>query len=64
MKTWFNVVFLYTNRGDNMGECILSGQGSNNAIEKELEKKITYGTADLTAGSSTLATGTLYFVYE
>lgn len=47
-----------------MGECILSGQGSNNAIEKELEKKITYGTTDLTAGSSTLATGTLYFVYE
>lgn len=47
-----------------MGECILSGQGSNNAIEKELEKKITYGTADLTAGSSTLTTGTLYFVYE
>ena len=24
----------------------------------------TYGTADLTAGSSPLATGTLYFVYE
>lgn len=24
----------------------------------------TYGTTDLTAGSSTLATGTLYFVYE
>ena len=24
----------------------------------------TYGTADLTAGSSSLATGTLYFVYE
>lgn len=24
----------------------------------------TYGTTDLTAGSSPLATGTLYFVYE
>ena len=47
-----------------MGECILSGQGSNNAIEKELEKKITYGTTDLTAGVSELATGQLYFCYE
>ena len=26
--------------------------------------KYTYGTSDLTAGSSSLATGTLYFVYE
>ena len=24
----------------------------------------TYGTEDLTAGTSTLATGTLYFMYE
>lgn len=34
---------------------------------KELEEKApayTYGTADLVAGSSPLATGTLYFVYE
>ena len=34
---------------------------------KELDEKApayTYGTADLTAGSSALATGKLYFVYE
>ena len=29
-----------------------------------LDNKITYGTTDLTAGTSTLATGTFYFVYE
>ena len=34
---------------------------------KELDEKApayTWGTADLTPGSSPLATGTLYFVYE
>ena len=34
---------------------------------KDLDEKApayTYGTKDLTAGSSPLATGTLYFVYE
>ena len=28
------------------------------------QNKVTYGTTDLTAGSSVLATGELYFVYE
>lgn len=47
-----------------MGECILSGQGSNNAIEKELEKKITYGTEELTPNTSALKTGNIYLTYE
>jgi len=36
-------------------------------IDEELQKqatKITYGTEDLTADSSELETGKLYFVYE
>lgn len=32
--------------------------------KKEFAPAYTYGTADLTAGSSTLATGKLHFVYE
>lgn len=38
-----------------------------NTIKTLLNEKApsyTYGTSDLTAGSSSLATGTLYFVYE
>lgn len=31
---------------------------------KTLEQTFTAGTTDLTAGTSALATGTLYFVYE
>lgn len=30
----------------------------------EILKEITYGTEDLTPGTSKLDTGTLYFVYE
>lgn len=33
-------------------------------ISNALANKITYGTTDLTAGSSSLATGTIYLVYE
>ena len=38
-----------------------------NAIKNRFDGKApsySYGTADLTAGSSALANGTLYFVYE
>ena len=35
-----------------------------NYIEDKLEAKITYGTTDLTAGTSTLNEGVVYFVYE
>lgn len=41
--------------------------GVTSKIQTQLNGKApsyTYGTADLTAGSSSLATGTLYFVYE
>jgi hypothetical protein len=34
------------------------------AMAQKLNSLITYGTSDLTAGSSTLATGHLYVVYE
>ena len=34
------------------------------ATEQYVDNKITYGTTDLTPGSSPLPTGTLYFVYE
>ena len=37
---------------------------TNFYTKSEVDAKITYGTTDLTAGSSTLATGTLYVVYE
>lgn len=46
----------------------MSGMGEeviyNRTKVNELEKKFSYGTTDLTAGSSALTTGTLYFVYE
>ena len=35
-----------------------------NYVEDKLEAKITYGTTDLTAGTSTLNEGVVYFVYE
>lgn len=41
--------------------------GVTSKIQTQINGKApsyTYGTADLTAGSSSLATGTLYFVYE
>ena len=47
-----------------MGECILSGQGSREAVEKVIEDKISYGTEELTPNTSPLETGELYFVYE
>lgn len=40
---------------------------SQNEIDNKLETKApaySYGTADLTAGTSPLETGKLYFVYE
>lgn len=37
---------------------------TNYYTKSEVDAKITYGTVDLTAGSSYLATGTLYVVYE
>ena len=37
---------------------------SNYYTKSEVDAKIVYSTADLTAGSSYLATGTLYVVYE
>ncbi len=33
-------------------------------LQKQVAALIAYGTADLTAGSSKLATGTVYLVYE
>lgn len=33
-------------------------------VDTKLNAKITYGTTDLTAGTSNLATGVLYVVYE
>lgn len=33
-------------------------------VKTALDNKITYGTTDLTEGTSTLATGTIYLVYE
>ena len=36
----------------------------NDLSDKPTIPTITYGTADLTAGSSTLATGAIYLVYE
>lgn len=35
-----------------------------NATNTKLNGLITYGTSDLTAGSSNLATGTVYLVYK
>lgn len=35
-----------------------------NGLLADLDSKITFGTVDLTAGVSSLATGTLYVVYE
>lgn len=37
---------------------------ANKPISDALKAKITYGTADLTAGESSLGEGILYFVYE
>ena len=34
------------------------------ALANKLNGLVTYGTADLTAGSSPLATGTIYVKYE
>lgn len=42
----------------------LSSNINLTATDVNAAPKYTYGTSDLTAGSSTLATGTLYFVYE
>ena len=39
-------------------------QAEVNALDAAKAPAYTYGTEDLTAGSSPLATGTLYFVYE
>ena len=47
-----------------MGECILSGQGSKESIEKALEEKITYGTEELTPNTSPLEDGKIYLAYE
>ena len=41
---------------------VLSGINDNELAKKQ--NKVTYGTNDLTAGSSALATGEIYFVYE
>lgn len=42
----------------------LSSNITLTATDVNAAPKYTYGTSDLTAGSSTLSTGTLYFVYE
>ena len=42
----------------------LSSNVTLNASDVNAAPEYTYGTTDLTAGSSALATGTLYFVYE
>ena len=49
------------------GSMDLSGYATTDYVDTELAKKqnkVTYGTSDLTAGSSALATGDIYFVYE
>lgn len=40
------------------------GNRASGTMTISVEDKFTYGTTDLTAGSSSLTTGTLYFVYE
>lgn len=47
-----------------MGECILSGQGSKESIEKAIEEKISYGTDELTPDISPLENGNIYLTYE
>lgn len=45
----------------------LSGYATTEQVEQIVANKApayTYGTTDKTAGTDTLATGTLYFVYE
>ena len=41
-----------------------AAQVTADEVAAALAAKITYGTTDLTAGSSPLATGTVYLVYE
>lgn len=43
---------------------VYSKTEADTAITTALNAKITYGTADLTAGTSPLESGKLYFVYE
>ena len=46
------------------GRATKDGQGNDIASSYLKKSEISYGTADLTAGSSPLETGKLYFVYE
>lgn len=43
---------------------VYSKTEADTAITTALNAKITYGTTDLTAGTSPLEEGVLYFVYE
>ena len=70
----FGVTGSSTNIGDSSRAVAMIGSGdkptyngNNIAMESDLNSKApaySYGTTDLTAGSSALTTGTLYFVYE
>lgn len=48
--------------GDYTAEMV--GAVTNTEVTQKLNEKITYGTTDLTAGTSDLATGNVYLVYE
>lgn len=58
---------LKTNVKSTLSACIASTSNDDVAgakALKELNNKFTYGTTDLIAGTSTLATGSYYVVYE
>ena len=42
----------------------ISNYATQNYVTNQLNAKITYGTSDLTPGTSTLNEGVVYFVYE
>lgn len=66
----FNAQFI-ANQKNVVGICVFDGSGwiyygilSEILSDIEAAPAYTYGTSDLTAGSSPLATGKLYLVYE
>lgn len=63
---WIADDFVSPNANDLYGTVPVTsgGTGSDNAATALVNLGITYGTSDLTAGTSELATGSFYFVYE
>lgn len=64
--TYWRTLAPRTNANDIYGTVKVEdgGTGADNAAEALTNLGITYGTADLTAGTSSLATGAIYLVYE